>query len=167
MADQDPRPQDSPAQDPPESRPPRRWHGVAHVLIPAATFLLGIALGATVALVSGGDGDLVTDPTAPSPSASPTSGGGETVVTVPAACEDAARNLTEATRLLDDVAASIRDFQPQQLVDLLTQLEELDLETRELASQCSSEVDVSEGASPSETITGVPEETDSPTDESS
>lgn len=112
------------------------------VLLPALTFLVGLGLGLVIMLATGGSEPDVEAPTAEdSPSATASdeaTGTPDTVVTVPGACEDAARNISEATRLLDDVAASIRDFQPEQLVDLLDQLEQLDAETRQLAEDCSA-----------------------------
>jgi hypothetical protein len=134
------------------------WSSILPVLVPALTFLVGIALGAGVLLLSdtGDDGD--AEPTSPT-SPAETGGAGDTVVVVPAACEEAAANLTEATQLLDDVAGSIRDFRPNELVDLLNELEALDQETRSLASECSSDVEVTEGPGESATVTGEPEET--------
>lgn len=118
------------------SEPGNRWG----VLLPALTFLVGLGLGLVVMVATGGSEPDAEPPTADdSPSASASDEATDTpdtVVTVPGACEEAARNISEATRLLDDVAASIRDFQPDQLVDLLDQLEQLDAETRLLAEDC-------------------------------
>lgn len=123
------------------------------IVVPAVTFLVGLGLGLVVMVATGDPSEPDADiPAADeSPSASSSAEGTDTpdtVVTVPGACEDAARNISEATRLLDDVAASVRDFQPDELVDLLDQLEQLDAETRELAEQCGA-VDVTATPSPS------------------
>ena len=111
----------------------RRWGA----LLPALTFLVGLGLGLLLMFAVGGDDGSVTEaePT-PTPSGA-TASAGDTVVTIPAACEAAAENITEATRLLDDVAASIRDFQPQELVERLNRLEDIDRATRPLADRCS------------------------------
>ena len=69
------------------------------------------------------------------------------MVTLPGACEDAAETLTEATRLIDDVAGAVRDFRPDELVGLLDRLEDLDSEVRSQTAECSR-VDISESASP-------------------
>lgn len=118
------------------------WQAWGSRLLPVLTFLVGLGLGLVVMVALGGDDASLDVEPEPTPSAS-APGGGDTVVTLPAACEAASDNITEATRLLDDVAASVRDFQPQELVDLLDQLETLDAETRKLAGQCS-EFDVSQ-----------------------
>jgi hypothetical protein len=127
-----------------------RWWTIA---VPAVTFLVGLGLGLVIMVATGDPSEPDADTPAAdgSPSASSSAddtGTPDTVVTVPGACEDAARNISEATRLLDDVAASVRDFQPDELVDLLDQLEQLDAETRELAEQCRT-VDVTATPSPS------------------
>ena len=124
----------------------QRW-GVR--LLPALTFLVGLALAAVVVRAIGPQGDpAATQPPAPSPSASSQATSPDTVVTLPGACEDAAANITEATKLLDDAASAVRDFEPQKLVDLLNQLEDIDNATRPLAQECSR-VDVAESGSPS------------------
>ena len=94
---------------------------------------------------------------------------GDTVVTVPGACEDAARNLSRAVGLFDDVAGSVRDFQPQRLVELLDELETIDDETRPLVQRCQ-EVSVEEQApdgdsqGPTEDSSDEPSEDPSPTE---
>ena len=144
----------------PQAAPPRIeseeswWQRWGLRLLPALTFLVGLVLGAVVVIagqLGQGVGGVVGEPS-PSPSASPdpSAGGGDTVVTLPAACEGAAENITEATRLIDESATAVRDFRPDELVDLLTRLEVLDAETRELAAECRR-VDVSESALPEQT----------------
>ncbi len=118
-------------------------------VIPAATFLVGLLIGAlfvglgqsgnTAAGKGGSQGDQVK----PTASASPS---GELTVTIPGACRAAAENLRTATALLADSAKSVKNFDPNQLVKLLNELESLDSRTRPLIAQCS-EVDIS-SASP-------------------
>ncbi len=125
------------------------WQRWALRLLPALTFVVGLVLGAVVVLASQPERDAPAasaEPSAAPPSA-PGEGTADTVVTVPGACEDAAEDLTEATRLLDDVAAAVRDFRPDDLIGLLDQLEDLDAEVRSQTAECSR-VDVSESASP-------------------
>lgn len=127
------------------------WHTWGGRLLPALTFVVGLGLGLIVMMASndrGGEGEPEAGST-PSETATASPSEGDTVVTVPSACQAAAGRLTEATRLLDDVAGSVRDFRPEELVDLLNQLEKLDAETRRLAAECS-QVTVSESAAPSE-----------------
>ncbi len=126
----------------------QRW-GVR--LLPALTFLLGLALAGFVVAARGpgGAGEALGSEPSPSPSASGSpSTSSDTVVTVPGACQDAAAKITEATRLIDEVVGAVRDFQPQKLVDLLYRLEDLDAEIRPLAAECSA-VDVSASSEPS------------------
>ena len=149
----------------------QRW-GVR--LLPALTFLLGVALAGFVVAARGpGGGALAAggEPTS-SPSASSSSAAttDDTVVTVPGACQEAAAKITEATRLIDDVVVAVRDFQPQELVDLLTELEDLDAETRPLAAECSAvDVSASSDATPEEEATpedeATPDEQATPEDE--
>ncbi len=75
---------------------------------------------------------------------------------VPAACRDSARNLREATRLLDDAIGSVRDFDPDDLIDVLDRLQTLDEETRPLVNECSqadASATVVPGDSPTATAT--------------
>ena len=112
----------------------RHWIGL---LIPAATFLVGLVLGgALIYANSGGDAAGTSTPT-PSVGASPTSGSGDTVVTVPAACDEAARKVGEAYTLLRQAVSQVRDFQADQLVDTLNQLEDVDAQTRPLVDACN------------------------------
>jgi hypothetical protein len=125
------------------------WQRWALRLLPALTFVVGLGLGAVVVLASQPERDAPEaggEPSA-SPSAAAGEGTADTVVTLPGACEDAAETLTEATRLIDDVAAAVRDFRPDELVGLLDRLEDLDSEVRSQTAECSR-VDVSESASP-------------------
>lgn len=120
-------------------------------LLPAATFLIGLALGGVLVAVgtsgSADDGDPDASAT-PSETAEPTLSPGDTVVTVPAACEESAQNLRDAYGLLRDSLDSVRDFDPDRLVDILNRLEEIDTETRPLLDECA--VDVSEAPTPTE-----------------
>lgn len=120
-------------------------------LLPALTFVVGLAIGSLVVLAgTGGDDTGAGTPkenTAASPSASPT---GDTVVTVPEACREAGANLSAATALLRDSVDSVRDFQPDRIVKALDRLQTLDQQTRPLVARCSA-VRVSQGVSPSAT----------------
>ncbi len=131
------------------------WQRWALRLLPVLTFVVGLGLGAVVVLAGQPAGE--APEASGGPSATPTGeagGAGEdgeatadTVVTLPGACEDAAETLTEATRLLDDVATAVRDFRPDDLVGLLDRLEDLDAQVRSQTAECSG-VDISESASP-------------------
>ncbi len=128
------------------------WQRWAVRLLPALTFLVGLGLGAVVVLASEPERDVPQTAAEAPAAASPEPGEGtaDTVVTLPGACEDAADSLTEATRLIDDVAGAVRDFRPDELVGLLDQLEDLDAQVRSQTAECSR-VDVSESASPEPT----------------
>ncbi len=119
----------------------RPWLAAA---VPAATFVVGLILGGLVIGVGivgeTGDPDAGGSPS-PSEGSQPTPTSDVTVV-VPNACIEAADTVTEAMDLIQDGVSALRDFRPQELVELLDQLEDLDARARDLAQQCS-EVDVS------------------------
>jgi hypothetical protein len=117
---------------------PGRWSR----LLPAATFVVGLALGSVLVAVSQGGDDQDGQGAAgtPTPSASDpdvAASDDQVVLAVPQACRDAAENLRQATSVLGDAIGSVRDFDPDQLVKLLNQLEDLDNATRPLTRQCS------------------------------
>ncbi len=128
------------------SHHPRRSRSRAAVLIPAASFLFGLLIGAVVVAVGQNGGSTPNGSATPSVSAgSPTSAAtGDVVVTVPAACRQASENLRTATTLLRSSVESFRTFDAQEIVDLLNRLEKLDRRTRPLVTECSKvEVDTS------------------------
>lgn len=130
---------------------PRKQWGV--VLIPSATFLVGLLIGGLllgVGRTSGdsagadpGDGASAGSSSATGSAAAP----GDTVVTVPAACRRAAEKVRQATSLLRSTVGDVRKFKPDEIVRALNRLEDLDSQTRPLLRQCS-QVDVSSGAAP-------------------
>lgn len=121
--------------------------------LPAATFLVGLGLGSVVVAVSqtgtapSAGGGQSAGPT-PGASATPAGGAGDTVVTVPGACEDSAQNLREAASLLRESVGTVKDFAPKRLVEILNRLETLDNETRPLIDECSG-VKITESPAPS------------------
>lgn len=127
---------------------PRVWSR----LIPAATFLVGLLIGALVVLAnqstsSSNQSTPSSKQSSKSPSATSPSPG-VSVVTVPAACQQASDNIQQATSLLRDSVSSVKNFDPKELVRLLNRLEDLDKATRPLARECS-QVTVTVGPTPS------------------
>ncbi len=117
----------------------RGWIGI---LIPAVTFVVGILLGGLVIGAGLGSDDTAADGAGSGPAASPSaSPSPETVVRIPAACQEAADNLQRATQLLEDSVDSVRNFQTDQIVEALRELQAIDAETRPLVSECRN-VDV-------------------------
>ncbi len=122
------------------------------VFAPAAALLLGLVLGGVlVGVVVDGDDErsLGTDP-----SASPTPGGdsgspsaGATVIVVPDECLAAADSVDQAVELARQGADAVRQFEPEQLRELLRELEELDLRARAQAEACR-EVQTSSSPAP-------------------
>jgi hypothetical protein len=114
--------------------------------LPAVTFVVGAVIGGVVVGV-GFDGDDSPDSSQSTETTDPDRSGAtpDTTVVVPAACSQAAEAVTEAVGLIRDGAGSVRDFQPERLVEVLDDLEVLDPELRRLAQQCSA-VDVSPGS---------------------
>lgn len=130
---------------------PMQWWG--GLLIPAGTFLVGLLIGGLVIGVgrSGGDSSDPAGDDGSSSSPSPTTAGsaapGETVVTVPAACQEAGGKVREATKLLRSTVGDVRNFKPDKIVDTLNRLEDLDSQIRPLLQECS-QVEVTTGATP-------------------
>jgi len=129
--------------------------------LPAITFLVGVVIGGVFVGV-GLDGD--DSPAASKPTATADPGGSEatsdTAIVIPAACSQAAEAVTEAVSLIREGAASVRDFQPERLVEVLDELEVLDPELQRLAQRCSA-VDVSPS---SPTSAGPTPESPTPTE---
>ncbi len=141
---------DRPEQPVAGSSTPPAWQR----FLPAATFLVGLLLGSVLVAASqsrdsgpsaAGD-DSATSSSTSGPT--PTSTVGDTVVTLPAACEESAVNLREATALLGESVDSVKDFDPQRLVEILNRLETLDNETRPLVDECSAVTVTSSPTSP-------------------
>ena len=126
-----------------------------HRLIPAATFVVGLLIGAALLYASGAGRDAGASKTpgtsgsTPSPNASSTPRGA-TVITVPAACRDAAKKLQEATDLVRSSVDSVRNFDPDQLTKALRQLETIDAQARPLVRRCA-DVNITTSPSPSTT----------------
>ncbi len=113
------------------------------------------------AAVGGGDDDQTSGDeasTTPSPATTPTTGA--TVVTVPAACQEAADNMREALSLLRSGTDSVEKFQPDRIVELLNRLEDIDQQTRPLLDECSN-VDVSRSPAPTSPAPTSPAPTES------
>ncbi len=126
-----------------------------YVIVPAATFVIGLAIGGLVMGI-GSDSSNETSPTETG-SASPTpeeSGAaatpGDTTVVVPRECIQAAETAQEATQLILDNLSAIRNFEGQRIIDLLDRLEELSQQTQDLGDSCSG-VDISTSDVPSAT----------------
>lgn len=127
------------------------------VLIPAATFLVGLLIGGLLIGVgrSGGgssgaagqDGSGSSSSSDPSATTTSSATPGETVVTVPAACQEATDKVAEATRLLRSTVEDVQNFKPDKIIDALNRLEDLDREIRPLLKECSR-VEVTTGATP-------------------
>lgn len=115
--------------------------GGAGWLLPALTFVIGVALGAVVvwAVSPGGDGNgpatAVAPPatssgSAPTPSApagvgaSPTSPGA-VIVTVPAACSSLAQDARQAADLLTQAGAAARDLDASRLANIARQMQDV------------------------------------------
>ncbi len=128
----------------------RSWLGL---WVPTLTFLVGLILGGVLVYAnSGGDSPQVLGPdpeTTASPSAS-THDTQDTLVTLPAACDEAATKVREAYDLLRQAVGQVRDFQADALVETLNSLEDVDKEARTLVSECSAvQVSTSPATSPS------------------
>lgn len=127
-------------------RPPQRERSWLPALLPAITFLIGVALGGALIAVgtnAGGDDSAAPHSTAaPAPSGS-ASTSGDAVVTVPGACLDAANQAEEAFSLLRGGVTAIRDLDARRLQELVDQLQKLDPQVRSLVDECRAAAAVS------------------------
>ena len=107
------------------------------VLLPAITFLAGLALAAAV-LGATGAGDepaAAARPTpTPTPSASP--GQPELVVTVPGPCLQAAERAEQAYALLEQGVTAARDLDARALADLVDQVQRERPQVEALVQAC-------------------------------
>lgn len=140
----------------------QNWLGL---LVPTVTFLVGLALGGVLVYANSGGGAATEATGQPTVSAAPAGEVNDTVVTVPAACDQAATKVREAYTLLRQAVDQVRDFQADELVGTLNELEDVDGEARGLVSECS-ELQVSSTPAPTSeaTTTGAPSEESSESD---
>ena len=130
-----------------EDDPTRPWFGL---LLPTATFMIGLVLGGILVYANSGGGNDNAEDAGPGPestagaSSSSPSASGDTVVTVPAACDQAAAKVSEAYRLLRQAVDQVRDLNAEKLVSTLNELEDVDAQTRPLVDACT-QVSVSSG----------------------
>lgn len=112
--------------------------------LPAATFLVGLLTGGVFVAVAADPGGPASDSPGPGTATQSTSpaAASDTTVVVPAACSRAADAVSEAINLFREGAGSVRDFQPEELIRVLDDLETLDPKLQRLAMQCS-QVEVS------------------------
>lgn len=127
----------------PRSGPLSRWVVVA----PAIALLVGLVLGGLVVGVASNDSDSDdVDDAVPTPTASTSAPG--TAVVVPDACLQSAETVAEATNLIRNGVGAIRDFRPEEILDLLNELEDLDAQAREQAAMCA-DVEITDAPLPS------------------
>lgn len=132
---------------------PRRSTSWWPVVLPVATFLVGLLLGGVVMGVAADDDDSPSAESRPTSSASPEDAGGTpgqgtaTTVVVPDECIAVADTVEEATRLTRRMTSALRDFDADQLRDQLRQLETLDQQARDQVRACR-EIDVDESPTP-------------------
>ena len=131
----------------------RGWPGV---FIPTATFLVGLVLGGMLVYANSGGGASEVAVPESETTASPSAADEDTVVTLPAACDQAATKVREAYDLLRQAVGEVQDLQADALVDTLNSLEDVDAEARVLVSECG-EVQVSTSPTASSGATTSPE----------
>lgn len=110
------------------------------VIAPAIALLVGLLIGGVVVGVANGgdtpsaDQEQTASPSGGDATASPT--GDPTTVVVPAECLAAVDTVDQLTKLTREAVGAIRDFEPQQLREMLTKLEKLDNSARQQAEAC-------------------------------
>lgn len=109
-------------------------------LLPALTFIAGVALGAVVVAVgsSGNDGGGTTaSPPTPAPApVGPSPARSDLVVKIPGVCLDAIDSAEEATREVDDLVSAVRAFDAARLQALVDRFQELEVTIRASAEGC-------------------------------
>ena len=117
-------------------------------LIPAVTFLVGLALGAVVVAVSASGGDESPSagdqpsgtPTASVPSASVTASP-DVSVTVPGECVEVADDAQVLLSLVDDAAGAVRDLNASALSSILDEMQAAQTTLQEQVDLCQSAQD--------------------------
>lgn len=108
-------------------------------LLPALTFVAGVALGAAVIAVgNSGDDDAglaTAEPSAP-PRPQPSASQSDLLVRVPGICLDAIDSAEAATREVDDLVNAVREFDAARLQQLVDRFQELEITIRESAEGC-------------------------------
>lgn len=123
--------------------PPRDRGGRSFLLLPAATFVVGLVLGGLVMWLgsSGRDGAGEGEPgpaatTAavgePSPAASPA----DRTVTVPGACVAAAERAQEVLDLAREAASAIAELDARRMQVLVNEMEDLEPVLRQSSQEC-------------------------------
>ena len=125
---------------PATQRSPTRLASWWPVVAPAIALIVGLLIGGVVmGVANDGDTPSRSQQGADSPSAGATTGaptGEPTTVEVPADCLAAVDTVDQLTELTREAVGAIRDFQPQELRDLLARLEKLDAQARRQAQAC-------------------------------
>jgi len=124
----------------------RQRRAGAFVLVPAATFLVGLLLGAALVWVAQpSDGDRGGAPDVPAspgagPSPSPTRPGETASPPASGACLRAARAAEDLVRLAREAAAALADLDTQRLQEIVSAMEELDRRIRPDAQECRGQL---------------------------
>ncbi len=111
------------------------------MLLPALTFLIGLALGAVIVWVGvpSGDNGASTAPRTPSatvtvhPSTAPAVGAG-----VPPSCMRAGKAAQTVVTLVEHAVGAVRDFDAQRLERIVQRLQSLDHQVRQDVQACRS-----------------------------
>ena len=135
------------------------WPGL---LVPTVTFLVGLVLGGVLVYANSGGASEVMAPESDT-TASPSAADEDTLVTLPAACDQAATKVREAYDLLRQAVGQVQDLQADALVDTLNSLEDVDAEARVLVTECSA---VQVSTSPTASSDATPSPSTSPTETS-
>lgn len=115
-------------------------------LVPAATFVAGLVLGALISGTGPGQDDELAGPpdgrapaATPAVTPSPRAGG---TVTVPASCLEIADRADELTGLIRDAAVAAAELDAARLSGIVRQMEEAQAPMDELSDDCRTGADV-------------------------
>lgn len=132
-----------------------------YVLVPAVALVLGLVLGGLLVWVGKDPGVAPTDPATTSQTPEPVEPSqAGTAVVVPDACLEAADSAREAVDAIQKGVGSVRNFNGDEIIDLLDRLEDIDARVRDQVATCR-ETEVTDA--PLETESVSPEVEDSAT----
>lgn len=110
----------------------RRWS----VLLPAVTFVTGLALGAAVLGASTTQDEEGAVPAAPTAAPTAAPGQGELLVRVPPSCLQAAERAEQAYALVEQGVTAARELDARGLADLVDQVQQQRPEVQALVDAC-------------------------------
>lgn len=111
-------------------------------LVPALTFLIGLALGGVLVWVgdvgggTGGEDDPQAQPSQTTSAPNPQATTPDVTVTVPGSCVEAAERSQQVLDLASQAARAIGDLDARELQEIVAQMQDLEPTVRDAATRC-------------------------------